>query len=345
MSSNKNGLLCGTTTTVSGADDSNIYVRRDAQSGSTIIDGDLTVAGNLAVALDSTLPVIRAIDISQNPIYIKNDKNLVQPNNSATIEMPRNALIVEAGADRIDISGAGVGIATYKPISQNLITSGNAENIGDLACYGINTLGELVKYGAMRVSCVDPTANAMKGRIDFIVKNNNQSRDILQIDASQNAIKSLGGARFVDTAGDIDRAIYASALKVCEAGAITKNTNATVVPEADFTIPVGLDGYYSYTAQISLDGVGDVSGANDYITTFLDLSGGSITPLVGTNNIITVVENPSNSVRIVVSGIIMERVVAGQTLRFYHSESSDAGFTFTGGAITVTYMYLGDSTL
>jgi hypothetical protein len=309
-------------------------------SGDVVVNGALTVDGDIYASTIISIP-----DTSNNPFYIKNDKNLVVPSSTGSIEMPLNALIVEAGVDRIDISQAGVGLATYKPISQNLITSGNAENIGDLACYGINTLGQPVKYGAIRVSCVDPTANAMRGRIDFIVKRNNQNTELLQIDASQNAIKTQGGARFVDTTGDIDRTIYASALKVCEAGAITKNTNATVVPEADFTIPVGLNGYYSYTAQISLDGVGDVSGANDYITTFLDLSGGSITPLVGTNNIITVVENPSNSVRIVVSGIIMERVVAGQTLRFYHSESSDAGFTFTGGAITVTYMYLGDSTL
>jgi hypothetical protein len=344
MSSNANGNITCKVVNATARDDSNYFVRVGATGNSDII-GDLTVGADLTVNGSIFNKRIEVIDSSDNPFYIKNDKNLLIPSNSGSFEMPKNALIVEAGADRIDISNCGVGIATYKPISQNLIESGNAEDVGDIGCYGINTLGQPVKYGAMRVSCVDPTANAMRGRIDFMVKNNNSNRFIMQMDASQNAIKSQNGARFVDTTGDIDRTIYASALKICDAGVITKNTNATVVPEANFTIPVGLNGYYSYTAQIALDGVGDVSGANDYITTYIDLVGGSPTPINGTNNITTIVENPSNSVRIVVSGIINHRVVAGNTFNFRHSESSDAGFTFTSGSIQVTYMYLGDSVL
>jgi hypothetical protein len=118
-----------------------------------------------------------------------------------------------------------------------------------------------------------------------------------------------------------------------------------VVSESSFTIPDGLPGYYSFTAQISLSGVGDVSGANDFMTTFLDLSGGSLTPINGTINIVTIVENTSNVVDVVVSGVIMQRLAVGDVIRLFHSESSDVGFTFTGGSIQVAYTYLGDTAL
>jgi hypothetical protein len=134
-----------------------------------------------------------------------------------------------------------------------------------------------------------------------------------------------------------------SAIKLCPAGTITKQTTSTVVPEADFLVPI--TGYYSFTLQINLDGVGDVSGANDYISTFLDVSGGSLTPINGTLNNLTVVELTTNIVRAVVSGIIMQQLTAGQTLRLYHLESSEVGFTFGSGNIVAAYSFLGENLL
>ena len=141
------------------------------------------------------------------------------------------------------------------------------------------------------------------------------------------------------------RRVYPGAVEINAAGAITKNTSATLVPNSAFTVPTGLDGYYSFTAQLSLDGVGDVSGAADYIETYLDLSGGSLTPIAGTINILDVVESATNVIRATFNGIIMQRLTAGQVIQMYHSESPSPGFTFSSGAIQLAYTYLGDTLL
>jgi hypothetical protein len=139
--------------------------------------------------------------------------------------------------------------------------------------------------------------------------------------------------------------VYPSAVKINTAGTITKQTSATLVPNSAFTIPAGLDGYYSFTAQLSLDGVGDTTGTADYLETYLDLSGGSLTPIVGTINILDVVESSTNVIRATFNGIIMQRLTAGQTIQMYHSESPSAGFTFSSGSIQIAYTYLGDRAL
>lgn len=134
--------------------------------------------------------------------------------------------------------------------------------------------------------------------------------------------------------------VYPSVVKLCSAGTITKQTSSTNVPEADFLIP--FDGYYGFTLQINLDGVGDVTSANDYISTFLDVSGGSLTAINGTLNTITVVETSTNIVRIVVSGFVGQKMTAGQYLKLYHVESTDATFTFSSANIIAYYNYLGN---
>jgi hypothetical protein len=163
----------------------------------------------------------------------------------------------------------------------------------------------------------------------------------MEIDASSNTIRTDGGSRFADRGYNL----YASAVKITTAGSITKQTSATLVPESAFTIPTDLDGYYSFTAQLSLDGVGDVSGSADYIETYLDISGGSLTPIVGTINILDVVESSTDVIRATFNGIIMQRLTAGQIIQMYHSESPSAGFTFTSGSIQVAYKYEGDTLL
>jgi hypothetical protein len=139
--------------------------------------------------------------------------------------------------------------------------------------------------------------------------------------------------------------VYPQFVKINDAGTITKQTTSTIVPNSEFTIPEGKSGYYFYSAQISLTGVGDVSGANDFMTTFFDISGGSLTPINGTINTTTIVESTTDSVFFVVNGIIMQRLESDETIRMLHLESEDAGFTFTSGSIIVAYNYLGDTAL
>lgn len=140
----------------------------------------------------------------------------------------------------------------------------------------------------------------------------------------------------------VDYPLYPSGVKLCSAGTITKQTSATAVSESLFTIP--LDGYYSFSAQINLDGVGTIA-AEDSMTTYLDVSGGSLTPVAGTINITDIAENTSNSIRSSPSGIIQQKLTAGQQIQLYHLESATAGFTFSSGSIQVAYAYLGNKAL
>jgi hypothetical protein len=334
MADFRNGLISSRTVSLTGASSSNCFVRV-GKAGDVDIDGDLTVLGDIYAST-----IISTPDASNNPFYIINDNNLVVP--TEFDELPTNALVVEAGADRIDISGFAVGVATFKPISQNLITQGNAEDVGSYSSYGIDTSGTTVCYGRIRVSCTDPTANATKGRIDFTIRSNTVNNTLMQIDASENAIKTQNSSRFKDSTGGTDRTIYPGAVKITTAGSITKETSATLVPESAFTIPTGLDGYYSFTAQVTLGGVGTVSDGENF-QLYLDVSGGSLTPVNGTINIIDMTENSANSFSQTPGGIIMQRLTAGEVIQLYHLEQGS--YTFSSGSIQVAYTYLGDTLL
>jgi hypothetical protein len=136
--------------------------------------------------------------------------------------------------------------------------------------------------------------------------------------------------------------VFPSAVKITTAGSITKQATATVVPESAFTVPAGFDGYYSFTAQVLLNGVGTVADGEN-ISIYLDVSGGSLTPVNGTINIIDMTENAANSFSQAPSGIIMQRLTAGQVIQLYHLENGS--YTFSSGSIQVAYTYLGDRLL
>ena len=138
------------------------------------------------------------------------------------------------------------------------------------------------------------------------------------------------------------RKVYPGAVRITSAGAITKQTTATLVPESSFTIPADLPGYYSFTAQVSLGGVGTVADGENF-QLYLDVSGGSLTPINGTINILDMTENTANTFSQTPSGIIMQRLTAGQVIQLYHLEQG--AYTFSSGSIQVAYTYLGDTLL
>lgn len=336
---NNNGLIPRYETSYGPGSNDNYYVKVGAD-GSAIIDNDLLVKDDLTVNGNIYASTIVSIpDIALNPFYIKNDNNLLNATTDGINELPRNAVVIEAGIDRIDISGSGVGIATYKPISQKLISTGNAEDVGQLSCYGVDTSGDPVRYGAMRVSCVNPTKNYTQGRIDFIVRDGTVNEVLMQIDASTNIISTQGGARFNDRGYNL----YPGGVKICETGLISYSATPVLVPETAFTIPTGLDGYYAYTVYINLNSVGDVTSANDYIITVLEIAG--VGAIIGTENITTLVETAGvNTVKFSQGGVIPQRLTAGQTIQAYHQDSSPS-FTYAFSSIRTTYTYLGDTAL
>ena len=203
---NTNGLTTCGSSFVTGDPDSYIYVKRDATTGDAIVDGDLTVVGDLLVQGDSTLPVIRAVDLSHNPVYIRN------PYNISTAPLSDNALVVEGGNNRsLDEPAAGVGIAITKPF-----TSGVGEDIGTLSMYGKDASGSDARYAYIRAGSRGNTAGEVKGSLQFGV-----AGALLEMDGSANifnttadlatqlrgsltvgdATKADRTMRFVDTSG------------------------------------------------------------------------------------------------------------------------------------------------
>jgi hypothetical protein len=160
----------------------------------------------------------------------------------------------------------------------------------------------------------------------------------MEIDASSNTIRTDGGSRFADRGYNL----YPGGVKITTAGSISSQTSETLVPESAFTIPTGLDGYYSFTAQIIVGGVGTVSDGDNF-QIFLDTSGDSLTPINGTSNTIDMTENAANTFNHTPGGIIMQRLTAGQTIQLYYKQLG--AFTFSSGSIQVAYTYLGDTAL
>jgi hypothetical protein len=104
-----------------------------------------------------------------------------------------------------------------------------------------------------------------------------------------------------------------------------------------------MDGYYAYTAQVNLTGiVGVVDG--DMMSTFIDLSGGSLVALDGTNNIIDM-STRGGDFSVASSGHIMTKLTAGQVIRLYHYEVGSFTFNGTLSNIQVSYRYLGNDAI
>lgn len=323
---NANGLMASSATH-RGPQTTRPFYLVDEGNGNAMVNGDLTVEGNIYAST-----IISTPEVSGNPFYIKNDNNL------GSTPFEDCALIVEAGANRSDVSGDSVTIATYKPISQKVISYSNAEDIGTFTSFGLDLSDNKIRYASMRISCTNPTTNNTLGRIDFSVQRNNIHEACMQIDASGLAITTQSNYRFKDRGYNI----YPGGVKITTAGAITKETSATLVPESAFTVPAGLDGYYSFTAQISLGTVGTVADG-DNIAIYLDVSGGSLTPVNGTINILDMTENSANAFNATPGGIIMQRLTAGQVIQLYHLETGS--YLFSTGSIQVAYTYLGDTLL
>jgi hypothetical protein len=160
----------------------------------------------------------------------------------------------------------------------------------------------------------------------------------MEIDASSNTIRTDGGSRFADRGYNL----YASAVKVNTAGTITKVGSGTEVANSSFTIPTGLDGYWSFTAQISLAGVAAVDASSN-IQVFADISGGALTPINGSINVSDITPNATGSAFIAYTGLMFDRLTAGDVVRLIHLEAGT--FTFTSGSIQVAYKYEGDTLL
>lgn len=181
------GLIPSRETCATGASNSNYFVRVGNNGDSEII-GDLTVGGTLFV--DNIEPIS-----TTEPVYIK------APNEIGGNTVNNNALVVEGGANRIaDGSGLQVTIATYKPFTRGTINHVTGEDYGSFASWGKDTSDNDVRYGDIRMVITDPRPTNKQSRINFQVMENNTYTTMLQIDGSQNLVRTLGAATLASDA-------------------------------------------------------------------------------------------------------------------------------------------------
>ena len=323
------GLLSCNKVYATGSPDSNYFVKVGTNGDAEIV-GDLTIGGDITVGGEILASTIVSIpDASLNPFYIKN------PNNLGVNPITESAVVIEGGANRIDISSSAVALTLFKPFSSQTI---GYQQIGALQFAGVNTAGTTVRYGSVRGVSRNATSGATKGMLEFQVLDDTLHSTRMEIDASTNTIRTDGGSRFADRGYNL----YASAVKVNTAGTITKVGSGTEVENSPFTIPTGLDGYWSFTAQISLAGVAAVDASSN-IQVFADISGGALTPINGSINVSDITPNATDSTFIAYTGLMFTRLTAGDVIRLIHLEAG--AFTFTSGSIQVAYKYEGDTLL
>jgi hypothetical protein len=162
--------------------------------------------------------------------------------------------------------------------------------------------------------------------------------------ASITGVATMGGANVLGdislegTIYDSTRPLYPAFVKICPDGAITKSTTAVAIAESAYTIP--LSGYYSFTAQIVVGTIGTVADG-DTFNFFVDIDGGILEPINGSTTVFDMTENADQTFTATPSGILMQRLTAGQVLRGYHRESG--AFTYGNSYIKLAYNYLGDT--
>ena len=154
-------------------------------------------------------------------------------------------------------------------------------------------------------------------------------------------ISNSTGLVHYDVSG-VDYPLYPSFVKIISPATITKQTTQTKVAALAFTIPQ--TGYYSMTAQISLASITGSTATTDTITIYGDLSGESVTPLNGAINTFNVVPNAANAFYATSSGVLQQKLNAGQIIEFYHLESGAFGIGVSS-SIGVTYTYLGNKAI
>ena len=254
-----------------------------------------------------------------------------------------------------------------KQISRGSVSAGSPESIGSFNVIGRNTAETLsVPYGQIDVQCTNPGSGTAAGRINFNVARASGVPTLLALDGDQlevripngylisNGIQNNSGSIIdIATAADIaantnmilysissaSYPVYPQFVNVTTAGAITKQTTATLITQSAYTVP--LAGYYSFTAQVSLGTVGTIV-AEDTLSIYADLSGGAVTPIAGSISLIDVAENSANAINQVVSGMFMQKFAVGDVIQFYHIEGGSA-WTFGSGTVQVAYMYQGNN--
>ena len=97
-------------------------------------------------------------------------------------------------------------------------------------------------------------------------------------------------------------------------------------------------GYYQFMAQLQTVSIGSFDAGTDAMTFYADISGGSLSPILGSIKDITNVM--ASGFETTFSGYAY--ATAGETIRLIHVDTGT--FTITSGSVYVLWQYMGDGT-
>jgi hypothetical protein len=152
------------------------------------VSGDANIVGNLTVDGKLFVDTIEPISTTE-PVYIR------APNELGGEMLNNSSLIVEGGANKLDSSQNQVSIATYKPLTRGIIDYGQGEQVGSLSMWGKDTSANDTKYVDLRGVITNPINGQEESRLNFVLHKANANVAYLQIDTSENIVKTLTNTR------------------------------------------------------------------------------------------------------------------------------------------------------
>lgn len=168
----------------------------------------------------------------------------------------------------------------------------------------------------------------------------------IQKDVSNNVTFTVGGPNAPEASLKVQNSTATydytptliKATSAISSGSTLSFTNtAEKLTNASFTAPY--TGYYQFLGQVRITSISSFDVGTDSITFYADVSGGSLSPLVGSINDICCVASGSDFEQ-TISGYVY--ATAGQTIDMYHI---DVGvFTITGGSLFILWKFMGAGT-
>lgn len=297
--------------TVRNGLDGDYYVKVGA-GGSSTVAGDLTVDGTI-----NTDSITVSPDISLNPIYIRN------PNNLGANFLNTQAVVIEGGADRTDISDNSASFAIYKPIN-----GGVGSRLASVNMIGVDASGNETQYASIRSVVRSDISGAQKGQLSLLVATGFQSGGKpfpevkLQIDGSDNYIRALDGAVFqVDGSGGT---VYS----------VPCNYSVQVATGA------GIDAFPVNGATVAF--TPEFTGTYAFELTYIFDTSGAVAPaVINDNNVLGFrVSGAGNDYGACIAGKAITLPTSGSALPYTISSLHQLT---AGTAYTITYIYLGSA--
>jgi hypothetical protein len=164
----------------------------------------------------------------------------------------------------------------------------------------------------------------------------------IQKDGSNNITFTVGGPgapetrlRKETTAGVVEYvpSLMKSTSAISTGSTVSFTNTAEVLTNSAVTAPY--TGYYQFMAQFTSTSIGSFDAGTDVMTFYADISGGALTPLVGSIKDITNVT--ATTFETTFSGYAF--ATAGDIIRLIHIDTGT--FTISGGALFVLWQYMG----